>query len=83
MILIALALCDWSDLQRVRRTMAQAGILPRYGSKGYKELAKCIESDIKLMINDLTDKKEGYTLTKDYVLILCANIFLNYLCSRK
>jgi hypothetical protein len=63
--------------------MAQMGILPRYGSKGYKELSKCIESEVEIMIKSINEKKELYVLNKDNVLILCANIFLKHLCSRK
>ncbi|CAG2103061.1 unnamed protein product [Medioppia subpectinata] len=79
----SLALCDWSEVQKVRRSMAQSGVIPKYGSKGYRNLSKCIESEIKLMIEETIGTKKMFVLAKQDVLILCANIFMKYLCSKK
>ena len=78
----ALALCDWSDLQKMRRSMAQSGVIPKYGSKSYKQLSNCIESEIHLMVKELK-AREAMVLDKQNILILCSNIFLSYLCSKK
>ncbi|XP_054161103.1 cytochrome P450 307a1-like [Oppia nitens] len=88
----ALALCDWSDIQKFRRSMAQLGLIPKFGSHFYRQLAKCIESEIQLKIVGLLDESHSkktnsntvvINLTKRDVLIMCANIFIKYLCTKK
>ncbi|RWS29934.1 ecdysone biosynthesis protein-like protein, partial [Leptotrombidium deliense] len=78
----SLALCDWSELQRFRRQIAQLAIIPRYGSDLYQYLESCIILDVnELISNMLNDGKE--VLTKLDVLTMCYNIFTNYLCSQR
>ena len=82
-VLTALALCDWSELQKTRRTIAQSGVLPKYGSKTYNQLSKCIETEVQITVNELIDKKGECILTKQNVIVLCSNVFFKYLCSKK
>ncbi|KAI1305954.1 Cytochrome P450 -like protein [Halotydeus destructor] len=77
----SLALCDWSDLQRMRRIVAQLGILPRYGSRLHHHLDACIQTDIQPYINHVL--KSQLVLEKFDLLYMCSNIFTNYLCSTR
>jgi hypothetical protein len=84
----ALALCDWSRTQRIRRIVAQMVILPRFGTGMYESLNKCIRVDMKELL-DMKQKeislnpREQTTLTKTEILFLCGNIFSHYLCSKR
>lgn len=79
-LLTALALCDWTDLQRKRRLVATIGILPRFGSNLYHHLNACIQIDVAAY--DAVLKRER-VLRKSDLLFACANMFTNYLCSKR
>jgi len=79
----ALALCDWSELQKQRRTMAQASIIPRYGSKLFENLDTCINEEMLILNAILTDQRDVIKLSKLDILVSTFNIFSNYLCSQR
>lgn len=79
----ALALCDWSELQRQRRSMAQASIIPRYGSKLFETLDRCINEEILFLNAKLNDQRDVIRLSKLDILVSTFNIFSNYLCSQR
>ena len=86
----ALALCDWSRTQRIRRTVAQMVILPRFGTNMCETLNHCIRKDMKelldIKVKDIvcSGREPGVTLlTKSEILFLMGNIFSHYLCSKR
>ena len=88
----ALALCDWSRTQRIRRIVAQMVILPRFGSGMLDSLNKCIRVDINDFLGIKMKQLESTTslsspsstlITKSEILFLFGNIFSNYLCSKR
>lgn len=79
----ALALCDWSELQKQRRSMAQASIIPRYGSKLYENLDRCINEEMIVLNEKLNDQRDVIKMTKLDILVSTFNIFSNYLCSQR
>ena len=80
----ALALCDWSELQKQRRNMAQASIIPRYGTKLFENLDQCINEEILVLNEKLTnDQRNVIKLTKLDILVSVFNIFSDYLCSQR
>ena len=79
----ALALCDWSELQVQRRLMAQASIIPRYGSKLFENLDRCIHEELLCLNEKLNDERGVITLTKLDILVSTFNIFSSYLCSQR
>lgn len=78
----SLALCDWSVLQKTRRSIARMYCSPRFTSLQYdtvnlvgtRELEVFMSELQKLPINEPTD-------VKPVVLAACANMFMQYMCS--
>lgn len=75
----ALALCDWSRTQRLRRVVATISVLPRFGSQMWTRLEHSVDSETAEYFEY---RKEG-KLDKTEVLTLCAAVFTRYLCSKK
>lgn len=84
---IALALCDWSDLQKFRRHLAKTAIIPRHGSQTMKLLDQTIQTEVTEMLGRLGSQGGNDSVpvpfTKDLLLQMCHNVFTNFLCSRK
>ncbi|RWS10290.1 ecdysone biosynthesis protein-like protein [Dinothrombium tinctorium] len=78
----SMALCDWSELHRFRRTLAQNAILPRYGSDLFKHLESCIHTEFSEFIVNIVNEGEK-VLPKLDLLAACYNIFISYLCSQR
>nr|WPM94882.1 cytochrome p450 307A2 [Polyphagotarsonemus latus] len=76
----ALALCDWSKLQKLRRSMAKSSVIPKYGSKLFNELDDCIAKELGLF-TDWIEKNNFKKITKLDTLVSVNNIFFDYLCS--
>ena len=71
-------------MHKSRRALAQYGIIPKYGSKQFKCLNSCIQSEIKQMLTDFdNENKYPFVVSKQFVLSFCSDIFLNYLCSQR
>ena len=79
----ALALCDWSELQKQRRSLAQASIIPRYGSKLFENLDRCIHEELLCLQEKLSGTGGVITLSKLDILVSTFNIFSSYLCSQR
>lgn len=78
----ALALCDWSRTQRMRRVVATLVVLPRFSTHLFRQLNYCIKYDVKDFLSHMRKNQMEY-LAKPELLFLCGNIFANYLCSRR
>nr|UYL69087.1 cytochrome P450 307a1 [Colaphellus bowringi] len=78
----SLALCDWSDLQKKRRSIARIYCAPRFTSLQFDTVNAVAMNEIdvfldevhKLPINEPNDMKP-------LVLKACANMFTQYMCS--
>lgn len=79
--LSALAFCNWSEVQKVRREMLRAHTFPRAFSTRYKELNTVITSNEKILIDYLATYGDQGVHIKDMILHTCGNIFLDYFCS--
>ncbi len=82
----ALALCDWSDLQKTRRHIARIYCSPKFTSYNYQLLTTIADRELQHLIAKLTDEcvrgGGGATVdVKDLVLAACANMFSQYMCS--
>lgn len=79
----ALAFSDWSDLQKARRCLTKASTIPRYGSKLFVHLDRCINDELLCLNEKLAGESGMITLTKLDILVSTFNIFSNYLCSQR
>ena len=77
MLISALAFCDWSELQKIRRDMLKVHTFPKTFTDKYNQLKNIISRETE---NLLTSIPTG-TNIKDNVLKTCANIFTRHFCS--
>ncbi|KAK4026072.1 hypothetical protein OUZ56_015097 [Daphnia magna] len=83
----SLALCDWSYLQRDRRSIARHWCHPRADSMQFDTLSRVLTSESGLMVNELSLKtaatgSRGIDL-KTTMMTMCANVFTHYMCSSR
>ncbi|KAK6638600.1 hypothetical protein RUM43_006867 [Polyplax serrata] len=84
-ILTPLALCDWSDLQKTRRSIARLYCSPRFASTNYDRLRQVglqEMSEFNREISKLTATSPDVEL-KPLVMATCANMFTSYMCSTR
>ncbi|XP_014219675.1 cytochrome P450 307a1 [Copidosoma floridanum] len=84
----SLALCDWSDLQRKRRSIARSFCSPRGGSSQQEEISRVAVDEIAQMFEYLEDPRNAEILAgerpvKPIVLAAVANMFTKYMCSTR
>jgi cytochrome P450 family 307 subfamily A len=84
---LALALCDWSYLQRDRRSIARHWCHPRVDSMQFDTLSRVLTSESDLMVNELSlmtaaAAGKGIDL-KTTMMTMCANVFTHYMCSTR
>lgn len=81
--ILALAFCDWSDVQKSRREMLRAHTFPRtYSARGL-EMDGLIEEQMTIMSQTIKESETINALPiKPLLLQTCANIFTRYFCSR-
>ena len=75
---VALAFCNWSNTQKVRRDMLKAYTFPRAFTNRYYSL----EELISLGAQSIVESCSGEALTKGVISRSCANIFTRHFCSR-
>ncbi|EFX88041.1 ecdysone biosynthesis protein [Daphnia pulex] len=84
----SLALCDWSYLQRDRRSIARHWCHPRVDSMQFDTLSRVLTSESDLMVNELSlmtaaaAAGKGIDL-KTTMMTMCANVFTHYMCSTR
>lgn len=88
MFLSALALCDWSELQRTRRSLARSYCSPRTGSAQQGDLGRVASTETSRLIDFLgTDEalgiRGGEKPLKPLLLAAVANMFTSYMCSTR
>lgn len=84
----ALALCDWSDLQRKRRSLARSFCSPRGGSFQMEELTRVAYMESLEFLKVLKQEKfsqniNGEQPIKPLMLAAAANMFTGYMCSTR
>ena len=89
-ISLALALCDWSDLQKARRSLARHYCHPRASSLQFDALSGVLTSESGLMVQEMSLKTAAAKLAgqkgidlKPTLLAMCANVFTHYMCSSR
>ncbi|KAG8301239.1 hypothetical protein J6590_057499 [Homalodisca vitripennis] len=82
----ALALCDWSSLQKTRRNIARIYCSPRFASTNYDQLSRvgCAETAelIKAIDSRLAAGQHQLGI-KPLIQAACCNMFTQYMCSTR
>lgn len=78
--LSALAFCDWSDMQKVRRDMLRTHTFPRAFTSRFLHLDSIINRELNEMKDQLSADP---TAIKPLLLPACANMFTSYFCSKR
>lgn len=76
---LALAFCDWSDTQKVRRDMLKAYTFPRAFTNKFNSLENIISSQVHSLLAGITEEAME---AKPLILQHCANIFTSHFCSK-
>nr|CAD7406546.1 unnamed protein product [Timema poppensis] len=83
----SLALCDWSDLQKTRRSIARAYCSPRFASIHYDNLDVVGCGEVKEFLGELhrmTAASGGRQIyVKPVIQAACFNMFSQYMCSKR
>lgn len=78
----ALALCDWSSLQKTRRSIARTYCSPRFTSLQYDHVDKVGCDEMVVLLGELRKVPAGQPCAlKPILLAACANMFTQYMCS--
>lgn len=86
---LALALCDWSELQKSRRQVALTYCSPRMATEHYARLSYVTRTENDFLINEIntflnTTGNHGKPFQiKPIIQRACANMFLQYMCSMR
>lgn len=81
-IKIALAFCDWSDVQKARRDMLIPHTFPRNFSQRFDKLNDIVFDQMHTMVGDLKLRSVGEVEIKPVLLETCANIFTQFFASK-
>lgn len=79
-LLTALAFCDWSEMQKMRRDMLVPHTFPRNFSTRHEQLSEIVTDHTTNMLDELLSK--GTLDIKPIILQTCANIFMKYFTSK-
>ncbi|KAF5294751.1 hypothetical protein FQA39_LY00235 [Lamprigera yunnana] len=78
----SLALCDWSSLQKTRRSIARIYCAPKFTSLQYDDVNKVGCEAVEILISELQKEPMGQPVhAKPLILAACANMFTQYMCS--
>ncbi|KAJ8976562.1 hypothetical protein NQ317_014215 [Molorchus minor] len=82
MFVSALALCDWSSLQKTRRSIARTYCSPRFTSLQYDKVNTVATNELTVFLAELKKLPQNTPCdVKPIVLGACANMFTQYMCS--
>ncbi|XP_075223852.1 cytochrome P450 307a1-like [Lycorma delicatula] len=81
----SLALCDWSSLQKTRRSIARLYCSPRFASSNYGNLNKVGVTEMDFLMIQLESQigTDGDVNIKPLLLAACGNMFSQYMCSTR
>jgi len=83
LFLVALAFCDWSETQKLRRDMLRSHTFPQSFSARFGQLDTMVADEMCELTARL-DAASGAALPiKPELLHACANIFTSYFCSKR
>lgn len=81
-VVAALALCDWSSLQRTRRSIARTYCSPRLASDNYALLDRVARAETGHFVAAVRACGPVARI-KPLVMAACANMFTQYMCSTR
>lgn len=78
----SLALCDWSSLQKTRRSIARLYCSPRFASSNYDNLNNVGSAEMEYLMHQLELQMDvnGDVDVKPLLLAACGNMFSQYMC---
>lgn len=80
----ALALCDWTDSHKVRRSIAHAAVIPRFGSNCFRRLSSCIDGNIERLLGQIKRPTlNEFQIDKQQINLLCIEIFIEFLLEKR
>ncbi|KAL0269797.1 UNVERIFIED_CONTAM: hypothetical protein PYX00_007407 [Menopon gallinae] len=81
----SLALCDWSELQKTRRSIARFYCSPRFASANYDRLNQVGLDEIREFLPELSRMVDENPVVplKPLIMAACANMFTSYMCSTR
>lgn len=79
-LITALAFCDFSEVQKMRREMLRTHTFPRSFSVKFNNLDNIIGSEVSRMMARITP--DASTEIKPLILQGCANVFASHFCSK-
>ncbi|XP_050313864.1 cytochrome P450 307a1-like [Anthonomus grandis grandis] len=80
----SLALCDWSVLQKTRRSIARTYCSPRFTSLQYAAVNTVGSNELEAFMGELQKFPVNKPVDiKPVVLGACANMFMQYMCSTR
>ncbi|XP_018330366.1 cytochrome P450 307a1-like [Agrilus planipennis] len=80
----SLALCDWSSLQKTRRSIARNYCSPKFTSLQFDYVNQVGCQGTRVLLEELRSLPEGKPVAlKPMVLAACMNMFTQYMCSAK
>lgn len=82
-IFIALAFCDWSELQKTRRELLKDHTCPKIFSTKFQQLDTFINEETNHMLHLISTFHNKPVAFKPFLLHTCANIFLLHFCGKR
>ncbi|XP_018568738.1 cytochrome P450 307a1-like [Anoplophora glabripennis] len=80
----SLALCDWSALQKTRRSIAKSYCSPRFTSLQYDRVNEVGADELEVFLAKLQKLPQNTPIDiKPLILGTCANMFTQYMCSTR
>nr|ATB56332.1 CYP307A1 [Panonychus citri] len=78
----ALALCDWSELQKTRRVLCAISTAPKFSSNSFDMLDKAVTSEVGKFLKYI-ESSSDLILTKCWTRQFSSNVFTQYLCASR
>ncbi|KAG8175451.1 hypothetical protein JTE90_014691 [Oedothorax gibbosus] len=80
---LSIALCDWSEKQKTRREMAFPFMHPRVSTLDGSRMNVYIMSELQELVSTLSQHQDQTLDSRTFLNITCANIFYQYICSKR
>ncbi|KAL1130137.1 hypothetical protein AAG570_013075 [Ranatra chinensis] len=79
----SMALCDWSILQKKRRSIARMYCSPRFSAPNYEHLSQVGVEETQELVQALSSWTRKPLDLKPLLLAACGNMFTGYMCSTR
>ncbi|KAF2363508.1 Cytochrome P450 [Trinorchestia longiramus] len=79
----SLALCDWSDLQKTRRSIIRSFLLMKSHSNNHENLDKALTSEMESLMAEFNNHAGSPVMAKIPIQWCAMNVFLQYMCDMK